>query len=196
MGEVMGPVQEKNRAHGSNRGHEQLLLDLEEGEAVDDGSGGEARDVTLRGGGLDGAALARAAAAASVVCYVVVVVVPVNVVVVGDSGGGVGEKGKVGFSFGAAEVAGGGVVGSGGFLGGVEGAEPDAGFLAGVADLGGVAAPGALSDAAVVNLVGSIVWLLILYDRFVLGDHGDAKLLIERVQKDRCWVRGRGWVFI
>jgi len=186
----MGPVQEKNRANRGDRGHEQLLLDREEGEAVDDGSGGAARDVTLRGGGLDGAALARAAAAASVVCYVVVVVVPVKVVDVVSGGGGgcVGEKGEVGFGFGAAEVAGGGVVGSGGFLGGVEGAEPDAGFLAGVADLGGVAAPGALADAAVVNLVGGIVWLLILNDRFVLGDHGDVKLLIKRAQKDRCWV--------
>jgi len=169
----MGPVEEKNRTHGSDRGHDQLLLDREEGKAVDDRRGSAARDVTLRGSGLDGAALATAAAAASV-GFAVVNVVFYVVVGVGCAGG----RGEVGLGFGAAEVAGGGVVGSGGFLGGVEGAEPDAGFLPRVADLGGVAAPGALADAAVVDLGGGIGWPLILDDRFVLGDHGgDVKRL-------------------
>ena len=54
------------------------------------------------------------------------VFVHVNVVVVV-----VGGHGEVGFGFGAAEVAGSGVIGAGGVLGGDEGAEPDAGLLAG-----------------------------------------------------------------
>ena len=98
------------------------------------------------------------------------VFVHVNVVVVVVVGG----HGEVGFGFGAAEVAGGGVIGAGGVLGGVEGAEPDAGLLAGVTDLGGVAAPWSLPDAAEVKLVGIVVWLLVLdHHVLLLLDHGD-----------------------
>jgi len=69
-----------------------------------------------------------------------------------------GRCGEIGLGFGAAELARGGVVGSCGFLGGVEGAEPDAGFLARVADLGGVTAPGAFPDASVADLFVGLRW--------------------------------------
>lgn len=67
-------------------------------------------------------------------------------------GGGVvveGEVGEVEFGFGAVEFAGGGVVGEGGVVGGVEGAEPEAGPTVGLADLGHPFAPCPLADALV-----------------------------------------------
>lgn len=114
-----------------------------------------ARDLTLRGRGLDGAALAGA---------LVVAVVVVSVVV--------GGRREVGLGLGAAELASGGVVGFGGFLGGVEGAEPDAALLAGVPYLGGVTAPWPLPHTPEVNLAG-IARLLVLHTRIPrLHNHG------------------------
>ena len=48
---------------------------------------------------------------------------------------------EIGLSFGASELSSGGVVGPGGFFGGVKGTEPNAALLAWVPDLGGVPAP-------------------------------------------------------
>ena len=69
-----------------------------------------------------------------------------------------GRCGEIGLGFGASELARSGVVGSCGFFRGVEGAKPDAGFLARVADLGGVAAPRAFPDASVANLFVGLCW--------------------------------------
>ncbi|KAK3022017.1 hypothetical protein RJ639_045178 [Escallonia herrerae] len=57
-----------------------------------------------------------------------------------------GQKWKVGLGLWAAQGPGGGVVGAGGVLRRVEGAEPDPGLLPRVADLGGKPAPRPLSD--------------------------------------------------
>jgi len=57
-------------------------------------------------------------------------------------------RGEVDLGLAAAEAACLDVVGPGGVLGGVEGAEPDAGALVRVADLRRPLAPGALPDAA------------------------------------------------
>lgn len=59
---------------------------------------------------------------------------------------------KVGLSLRPPEGDGGGVVGPGGVLGGVEGAEPHPGFLPGIPDLGRKPPPRPLPDAAVPNL--------------------------------------------
>jgi len=62
--------------------------------------------------------------------------------------------GEVGFGLGPSERSGSGVVGPGGFLGGVEGSEPLSGLFPGITDLGGETAPGTLADASVVGLFG------------------------------------------
>ena len=68
-----------------------------------------------------------------------------------DGRGGVEE---VGAGLDAAHGPGGAVVGAGGLLGGVEGAEPAPLLRLRVADLGGVPAPGAATDAAVPDTAG------------------------------------------
>jgi len=60
--------------------------------------------------------------------------------------------GKIGLGLRAAEITRRRVISTRGLLGGVEGAEPDACFLPGVADLGGVAAPRSLPDPTVSDL--------------------------------------------
>lgn len=63
---------------------------------------------------------------------------------------------EVGLSFRATEVPGGGVIGSGGGLGGVEGPEPNTGFLPRVSDLSREFPPGSLSHAPEPDLARSV----------------------------------------
>ena len=119
-----------------------------------------ARDVEMgrrvRAGGLDGAAGAGA------------------VGVEGGEGEGEGEgeredlvgEREVGFGLGASEIPGGGVVGSGGLLRGVEGSEPDAALLGGIPNLGGVAPPWPLPHSPE-------MWLFVLntFLHFLLQSH-------------------------
>lgn len=65
----------------------------------------------------------------------------------GVGGGGEAAGGEIGAGVGAAEEAGGFVVGEGRFLGGLEGAEPNSDFLGGVFDLGNPSSRRTLADA-------------------------------------------------
>jgi len=67
---------------------------------------------------------------------------------------GSNNVGEVGFGLGTSERSGCGVVGPGGFLGGVEGSEPLSGLFPRIADLGGETAPGTLANASEMDLSG------------------------------------------
>lgn len=73
----------------------------------------------------------------------------------------IGEA-EIGFGFRAVEGACGGVVSVRGFLGGVEGTEPNPGFLHGVPYLGCESPPWPLSDPTVARRIGGDIgnWLL------------------------------------
>lgn len=64
-----------------------------------------------------------------------------------------GGEGEVGLGLDAAELAGGSIIGTRSLLSGVKGAEPDAGLLAWVADLGGIPTPGPLPHASESDLL-------------------------------------------
>lgn len=83
------------------------------------------------------------------IIFIVVVVVEEE----GVEGGS--EVGEIEVGVGAVETPGGFVVGQGGLFGCGEGAEPEAGPLLGLADLGDPLAPGSLADAPV--LAGCIL---------------------------------------
>lgn len=68
-----------------------------------------------------------------------------------------GLDGEIGFGLGATEVTSGGVVSACGVHGGVEGAEPDARFLIGIANLCCVAAPWSLPHASEARLLDGCV---------------------------------------
>ncbi|OWM81423.1 hypothetical protein CDL15_Pgr007461 [Punica granatum] len=95
-----------------------------------------------RGGGVDGAALARAARG---------VVVAAAVLVVELAG-----RGEVGLGLDAAELSSGRVVRTCRLLGSVEGPEPDAGLLPGVTDLGRVPSPRSLPHSPVPHLLATV----------------------------------------
>lgn len=77
----------------------------------------------------------------------------------------VGER-EVSFGLGAPEIPGGGVVGSGGLLGRIEGSQPYAALLGGISNLGGVASPWPLPHSPEMRLFSLNAFL-----HFLLESH-------------------------
>lgn len=81
---------------------------------------------------------------------------------------------EVGFSLSATKLTGGSVVSTCRLLGGVEGTEPNAAFLAGITDLGGVSAPRPLTNATEMKIFTIVVGKRrkVVGGGFFLGNHG------------------------